>query len=86
MPILCPDQGLLRLKNVTNMDLLVGRCPNDHLNIFGFYHQFRDEEKHVDLEAMTVTITQNCRECCCRVKTVLSVIWDARGLINGDGI
>ena len=76
----------LVLAKVTTMSLLIGRCPNEHMHIFGFYHQIPDEAKSVDLESMMVSVQVPCRECGCSVRSRYSVRWDGEMLIDGAGI
>lgn len=76
----------LVLKRVTNMHLLVGKCPNRHWHIFGFYHQLRDDQKIIDVEAMQVHIRDNCRDCGCAVEQSLALCWSNDVFTGGAGI
>lgn len=52
-------------------DLLIGDCPVcEKLHLFGFYSQIPKEHKSIDLDEMIVTITEDCRNCGCEVRTV----------------
>jgi hypothetical protein len=69
--------------SITSHDLLLGKCPNGHLHIFGFYHQLDGE---VDTIAMTLTTKATCEECGCEVKRVDKLAYSKDMVTEGAGI
>lgn len=75
-------EGLVFSK-ITHMSLLVGKCPNKHLHIFGFIQQCDWE---VNLDIMKARTTAKCGECECEVVSEYSVEWDKTLQYMGSGI
>ena len=71
--------------NITTLDLLMGKCPNGHIHIFGFYHQL-DGDSIIDVATMTLTTIAACEECGCEVKRVDKLAWSKDTVTEGAGI
>ncbi len=76
-------EDCLVFADVKTFDLLLGYCPNKHLHIFGFHHQL---DGVVDIDAMTLTTAEKCRECGCEVKRVDKIKWSKDVVFGGLGI
>lgn len=70
----------------TGWDLLVTKCGNGHVHIFGFYPQLKEEQKAIDIDKMEVTITDRCRDCGCEVTNTRKLVWSSDYVYAGAGI
>ena len=64
-------------------DLLLGKCQNGHIEIFGFPHQLRGE---VDLQKMELMTRMKCRKCDGEIVLCDKIRWADWVFDQGAGI